>query len=66
MSTDEQKAQADALKAQGNEHYKARRFDDAKKAYQEAWETHKDITYLNNLAGASGRLVLSCVAGVNG
>ncbi|BGP28257.1 Hsp90 cochaperone [Rhodotorula toruloides] len=50
MSSDESKAQADALKAQGNEHYKACRFDQAREAYEKAWETHRDITYLNNLA----------------
>lgn len=50
MSTDESKSRADALKVKGNEHYKARRFDEARAAYEQAWETHKDITYLNNLA----------------
>ncbi|GAA5944051.1 hypothetical protein JCM10213_008983 [Rhodosporidiobolus nylandii] len=51
MSDDQAKQQADALKQQGNDHYKARRFEEAEKAYQQAWETYsKDITYLNNLA----------------
>ncbi|GAA6030672.1 hypothetical protein JCM8097_006265 [Rhodosporidiobolus ruineniae] len=50
MSSDDSKAQADALKAQGNDHYKKREFDQAEQLYKQAWDTHKDITYLNNLA----------------
>ncbi|KDE03759.1 hypothetical protein MVLG_05763 [Microbotryum lychnidis-dioicae p1A1 Lamole] len=43
-------AAADALKLKGNEAYKARDFDKAVELYDQAWNTHKDITYLNNLA----------------
>lgn len=44
-------AQALALKTEGNTLYKARNFDEAAAKYQQAYELHKDITYLNNLAG---------------
>ncbi|GAA5833454.1 hypothetical protein JCM11251_003499 [Rhodosporidiobolus azoricus] len=54
MSTPEDhqlKQQADTFKQQGNDLYKQRKFEDAEKAYKQAWETYpKDITYLNNLA----------------
>lgn len=45
--------QAAALKAKeaGNAAYKARDFQTAIGHYTQAWELHKDITYLNNLAG---------------
>ncbi|KAK6205464.1 uncharacterized protein RJT21DRAFT_16024 [Scheffersomyces amazonensis] len=46
------KAKADEAKAQGNTLYKQRKFDEAIKAYDEAWNLHKDITYLNNRAAA--------------
>ncbi|KAK6458804.1 uncharacterized protein RJT20DRAFT_123897 [Scheffersomyces xylosifermentans] len=46
------KAEADAAKARGNDLYKKREFDSAIAAYNEAWEHHKDITYLNNRAAA--------------
>lgn len=45
------KVAGDAFKAQGNDAYKARNFDDAISFYEKAWESNKDITYLNNLAG---------------
>lgn len=49
------KAEAESLKKQGNETYKARKFDEAIKLYEKAWETWpKDISYLTNLAGQSG------------
>lgn len=44
-------AQALALKAEGNTLYKQRSFDEAAAKYEQAYELHKDITYLNNLAG---------------
>ncbi|KAJ3494720.1 hypothetical protein NLG97_g3901 [Lecanicillium saksenae] len=46
------KAEADKEKALGTENYKKRNFDDAIKHYTKAWETFKDITYLNNLGAA--------------
>lgn len=52
MSDDQAKAQADAFKQEGNTAYKSRNFEQAEKAYKQAWEAYpKDITYLNNLAG---------------
>ncbi|KAK9466069.1 hypothetical protein V1512DRAFT_264665 [Lipomyces arxii] len=39
-------------KAIGNKEYKSRNFDVAIEHYRKAWELHKDITYLNNLAAA--------------
>ena len=38
-------------KEQGNAAYKSRDFGKAISHYTAAWELHKDITYLNNLAG---------------
>lgn len=56
---DEEKAQekknkeaAEKEKAKGTAAYKKRNFDEAIKHYQAAWELHKDISYLNNLAAA--------------
>ncbi|KAL2125010.1 hypothetical protein VTJ04DRAFT_1375 [Mycothermus thermophilus] len=46
------KEEADKLKALGTENYKKRNFDEAIKYYQQAWDTHKDIVYLNNLGAA--------------
>ncbi|KAF4125014.1 stress-induced-phosphoprotein 1 [Geosmithia morbida] len=46
------KAEADKEKALGTENYKKRKFDEAISHYDKAWETFKDITYLNN-AGAA-------------
>ncbi|EST04686.2 Tetratricopeptide TPR1 [Kalmanozyma brasiliensis GHG001] len=43
------KAAADAEKAKGNALYMKRDFASAIPHYQAAWDTHKDITYLNNL-----------------
>lgn len=48
----EAKEAADKEKALGNENYKKRNFDAAIEHYSKAWELHKDITYLNNLAAA--------------
>lgn len=49
--TDE-KAAADKIKAEANVLYKQKKFDEAIELYNKAWETHKDITYLNNRAAA--------------
>ncbi|KAK5651523.1 hypothetical protein OQA88_11977 [Cercophora sp. LCS_1] len=46
------KEAADKEKALGTENYKKRKFDEAIKHYQAAWDLHKDITYLNNLGAA--------------
>lgn len=46
------KEEADKEKALGTENYKKRNFDEAIKHYTKAWETFKDITYLNNLGAA--------------
>ncbi|KAI5851676.1 hypothetical protein DFP73DRAFT_164408 [Morchella snyderi] len=48
----EAKKAADNEKALGTENYKKRNFDAAIEHYSKAWELHKDITYLNNLAAA--------------
>lgn len=49
---DEEKTKAMAAKARGAEAYKAREFDAAVQAFNEAWETWpKDVTFLTNLAG---------------
>ena len=47
-----QKEAADKEKALGTENYKKRKFDEAIEHYTKAWETFKDITYLNNLGAA--------------
>ena len=47
-----QKEAADKEKALGTENYKKRNFDEAIVHYAKAWETFKDITYLNNLGAA--------------
>jgi stress-induced-phosphoprotein 1 len=47
-----EKAAADEEKNKGNAAYKARNFDEAIAHYEKAWETYKDITYLNNLSAA--------------
>lgn len=47
-----QKEAADKEKALGTENYKKRNFDEAIGHYSKAWETFKDITYLNNLGAA--------------
>lgn len=46
------KAEAEAEKKLGTEQYKKRNFDEAISHYSKAWETYKDITYLNNLGAA--------------
>ncbi|GMG22326.1 unnamed protein product [Ambrosiozyma monospora] len=46
------KKEADEFKAQANALYKKKHFDDAIELYNKAWDTHKDITYLNNRAAA--------------
>lgn len=48
----EAKEAAEKEKALGTENYKKRNFDAAIQHYSKAWELHKDITYLNNLAAA--------------
>lgn len=55
--SDDNKAAALKVKEEGNTAYKKRDFTTAIAKYQEAWELHKDITFLNNLAGMS-----SCAA----
>ncbi|CDO91843.1 unnamed protein product [Kluyveromyces dobzhanskii CBS 2104] len=52
MDVDDDKAKAEAAKAEGNKLYKQRKFDEAIEKYDEAWESHNDITYLNNRAAA--------------
>ncbi|KAL6451221.1 LOW QUALITY PROTEIN: STI1 Heat shock protein STI1 [Candida maltosa Xu316] len=49
---EDNKAEADKAKAEGNTLYKQRKFDEAIASYDKAWELHKDITYLNNRAAA--------------
>ena len=55
MEVDEEagkKEEAEAIKKQGNEAYKARRFEEAIEFYEKAWSTWpKDISFLTNLAG---------------
>ncbi|EGX95462.1 heat shock protein [Cordyceps militaris CM01] len=46
------KEEADKEKALGTENYKKRKFDEAIEHYAKAWDTYKDITYLNNLGAA--------------
>ncbi|EWC43594.1 hypothetical protein DRE_01481 [Drechslerella stenobrocha 248] len=48
----EAKEAAEKEKALGNTAYRSRDFDTAIEHYNKAWELHKDITYLNNLAAA--------------
>lgn len=47
-----EKAEADKLKAEANSLYKKHEFVPAIDLYNKAWETYKDITYLNNRAAA--------------
>lgn len=56
MSDDAQaQQQAAELKAKANGLYKERKFDEARAAYEQAWQLYpKDITSLNNLGGESG------------
>ncbi|PQE22727.1 stress-induced-phospho 1 protein [Rutstroemia sp. NJR-2017a BVV2] len=46
------KAEADEEKRLGTEQYKKKNFEEAIAHYSKAWETYKDITYLNNLGAA--------------
>ena len=46
------KAAAEEEKKLGTEQYKKKNFDAAITHYTKAWETYKDITYLNNLGAA--------------
>lgn len=46
------KVEADKYKDEGNQFYRQRKFDDAIRLYNKAWNTHKDITYLNNRLAA--------------
>lgn len=43
---------ADQFKAEANALYKQKKFDEAIELYNKAWESYKDITYLNNRAAA--------------
>lgn len=46
------KEEAEAEKKLGTENYKKRQFDAAIEHYNNAWELHKDITYLTNISAA--------------
>lgn len=46
------KEEAEAEKKLGTEKYKKRQFDAAIEHYSNAWELHKDITYLTNISAA--------------
>ncbi|CAF9935735.1 MAG: Hsp90 cochaperone [Heterodermia speciosa] len=46
------KEEADKEKKLGTEKYKQRQFDSAIEHYSNAWELHKDITYLTNMSAA--------------
>lgn len=46
------KEEADSYKQEANGLYKKRNFDEAIALYNKAWETFKDITYLNNRSAA--------------
>ncbi|KAI5780102.1 hypothetical protein EDC01DRAFT_633564 [Geopyxis carbonaria] len=48
----EAKEAADKEKELGTQNYKKRQFDAAIEHYSKAWDLHKDITYLNNIAAA--------------
>jgi tetratricopeptide (TPR) repeat protein len=48
------KKEAEAVKAQGNTAYKARKFEEAIGHYSKAWELYpKDVAFLTNLSGES-------------
>ncbi|KAK7742246.1 Hsp90 cochaperone [Cytospora paraplurivora] len=65
------KEEADKEKALGTAEYKKRNFDAAIEHYTKAWETHKDITYLNNLGAAQfekgdyAKAIEACTQAVN-
>jgi stress-induced-phosphoprotein 1 len=46
------KEEAEQEKKLGTDNYKKRQFDAAIEHYSKAWDLHKDITYLTNLAAA--------------
>ena len=48
----EAKTKADAEKKLGTDNYKKRQFDAAIEHYSNAWQLHKDITYLTNRSAA--------------
>ncbi|AET40320.1 Hsp90 cochaperone STI1 Ecym_5582 [Eremothecium cymbalariae DBVPG len=52
MEVDLDRENAEKAKAEGNQLYKQRKFDEAIAKYEEAWNLQKDITYLNNRAAA--------------
>lgn len=58
MADNEAQTAALQEKEAGNVAYKSRDFATAITHYQKAWELHKDITFLNNLAGELGSLHL--------
>lgn len=57
MSDDAQaQQQAEQLRLKANGLYKERKFDEAREAYEQAWQLYpKDIAVLNNLGGQSLR-----------
>ncbi|AMD22533.1 HHL237Wp [Eremothecium sinecaudum] len=52
MEVDDDKRKAEELKTEGNALYKKRNFDEAIEKYDQAWNLHKDVTFLNNRAAA--------------
>lgn len=52
MADDAAIAQAKEQKDLGNAKYKAKEFDEAILHYSKAWELHKEVTFLTNLAAA--------------
>ncbi|KAG0678391.1 Hsp90 cochaperone [Pichia californica] len=52
VSESSDKEEADKFKGEANKLYKSKKFDEAIALYNKAWETYKDITYLNNRAAA--------------
>lgn len=46
------KEEADSYKNEANKLYKQKKFDESIELYNKAWDTFKDITYLNNRAAA--------------
>ncbi|KAH3899433.1 probable Heat shock protein STI1 [Saccharomycodes ludwigii] len=51
-AADQDKSKAENLKAEGNKLYKQKKFDEAIALYDQAWDTFKDVTFLNNKAAA--------------
>lgn len=59
------KKEAEAVKAQGNAAYKARKFEEAIGHYSKAWELYpKDVAFLTNLSGESSAEKVNLVADV--